>query len=125
MSSRQPTDRPAAPWLRVLALAGVLLVMLLGAAAQNPALHERLHHLAATPDCHGKSHADDNHHGGTDAHECAVTLFAQGLPGIVSQAAVAPPQAAPAIPHAIARDQILPSASRHVRPPSRAPPAIC
>ncbi|MFH1496353.1 MAG: hypothetical protein ABII82_00880 [Verrucomicrobiota bacterium] len=129
MSSRQPHDRPAAPWPRVLAFAGVLLVMLLGAAAQSPALHERLHHVAGIPDCHGKPHADDNHHADADAradtHACAVTLFAQGLPGLVWQAAVAPPQAAPAARHAIPCERLLPSASRHVRPPSRAPPATC
>ncbi|HUL53796.1 MAG TPA: hypothetical protein VLT83_10355 [Opitutaceae bacterium] len=59
---------------RLLAAAGVALVLVLGVLAANPELHQRLH-----PDA------------GQAGHECGVTLFLHGVEAVLVTAAVAAP----------------------------------
>ncbi len=124
MSLRRPTDRlAAAPWARVFAVVCALLVMLLGAAAHSPALHDGLHHLTTAAACDNTPHSHDDSSAtteGTDAHDCAVTLFAQGL-----LHAVALPVARPEVCPAFASDRPLPDSTSHLLPWSQAPPASC
>ena len=91
----------------MLAAGGIALILLLGAAAVSPGLHDRLH---------------DGTHAGETNHTCVVVLFASGVTSAVATIAVA----APAIAW---RDRIvLPAAKlflsppRYLRQPERGPP---
>lgn len=129
MSLRRSTALlAAAPWARVLAVACVLLVVLLGAAAQNPWLHDGLHHLTQEAACDDAYQHDADSPAATekpDAHDCAVTLFAQGLLHVAAQAAVTLPADQLKILPVVPRDRLQPDSTRHLLPWSQAPPASC
>ena len=70
------------PLFRATALVAALCVLALTVFAANPGLHAGLH--GGDPVSAGSQH--DHDHGapvGTAGHTCAVTLFAQGVTGLL------------------------------------------
>lgn len=131
----------AAPWLRVIAVVCAGLVFTLSSAAWSPALHAWLHgekadnaHAhAACANSHAHSHPhshadapsfpDDDHAANSHAeHDCAITLFANGVTlasaflCLLHHHALAP-TATPFAP-----DRVTPPSPGHLRPQPQAPP---
>ena len=103
------------PLFRVTALVAALCVLMLTVFAASPELHAGLHAPAATGD-----HALPAGDGG---HTCAVTLFAQGLTGLLifCLLMLLRPLAASVVLRAA--DQIAGARPRYWLVPSHAPPA--
>lgn len=138
MPSAQRQHRPAAPWLRVLAVVCAALVLTLSSAAWSPALHAWLHgessdhahascaHSHSHP--HGDAHANapvpaDDHAADPHAtHDCAITLFAHGVTlasaflSLLDHHALAPTVTP------VAPDHVTPPSPSHLRPQPQAPP---
>jgi hypothetical protein len=128
MTSTRRFPRPAAPWLRVLAVVCAGMVLLVAAAATSPALHAWLHgetsaseadHVCANAHAHSSApdEADTDH-----AHACAITLFSHGVTSASILIATldrlsAAPDAAPSSCERVT----LPEPS-HLRPQPQAPP---
>lgn len=98
-------------------------MLALGAMAANPALHAWAHHGTAAAGCTHRA-GDSDHAPSTDDawHQCAVTLFAQGLTFAVP---VITPAARPATWESIAfpvvEEQLL-TTPRYLHRPERGPP---
>ena len=84
---------------RVVALLGVALVLVLGAAGVSSELHAQLHGAGESADGahhhhhgHHHAHTGDADHATTPAHQdegCVIDLFAQGVASAVEQPRVA------------------------------------
>jgi hypothetical protein len=135
MPSAHRKHRPVAPWLRVLAVMCAALVFTLSSAAWSPALHAWLHgentddahthaacaHAHSDADAHSSStgdHASAPH----ATHDCAITLFANGVTlasaflSLLDHHALAPTTTL------LAPDRVTPPSPGHLRPPPQAPP---
>lgn len=120
------THASAARALRAVLMAG--LVLALGLLAHLPSVHAWLHH---------GSHAGHGHHAHTtkplnelpapgapdQEAACAITLFAQGLPGPLPPPELRAPEAiALALPPAPPLEVLDPEAPAYLHPPGQAPP---
>jgi hypothetical protein len=103
------------PLFRVTALVAALCVLMLTVFAASPELHAGLHTPAAAGD-----HALP---AGDSGHTCAVTLFAQGLTGLLvfCLLMLVRPLAASVVSRAA--DEIAVARPRYWLVPSHAPPA--
>jgi hypothetical protein len=111
---------------RLLAAGCAVLVLVLGLMAVNPVLHDLAHQSATTDKSacahHAHGHATPPEDQSKNSHECAVTLFAQGL-------ALATPVVAPDSTSFAWHDLLFPAveeplltASPYLHQPERGPP---
>jgi hypothetical protein len=109
MSAATLNINPPSPFRRLVAAFGIALVLLLGVAAVNPALHEHLH---------GADTADT--HATTDT--CAVVLFGTGFTLALGAIALSAPR--PARRELIIGKlvELALASPRYLHPPERGPP---
>ena len=130
MSSHRRIQPAPAPWLRVLAVLCAVLVMTLSSATWSPALHAWLHggslgvEQACANDSPGNANVENDatEASEADAHDCAITLFANGV-ALANALFVALEHLADAsnfIP--AAQDRVALTSPEHLRPPPQAPP---
>lgn len=101
---------------RLLAAAGVLLVLALSVFAASPTAHEWLHE---------SGHAADHDHGHAEPSEdgCAVVLFASGVSLPAAPAALTPPLTIEGGVSPVTAAEVYLIAPRYLRHPERGPPA--
>ena len=92
---------------RLLAVGSVLLVLALGAFAQDTSLHRQLHDATAT------AASDDG---------CIVDLFASGVSLFVASAAIPPVMLEWQDARPVATPEIFLDSPRYLLPPERGPP---
>jgi hypothetical protein len=111
---------------RLLATGCAVLVLLLGLMTVNPGLHDLAHQSAST-DKSACAHQDHGHatppaDQANNGHECAVTLFAQGL---ALATPVVAPDTTPVTWHELnfpAVEEPLLTAPRYLHHPEHGPP---
>ena len=132
MHSNQPTVSPLPRISRVVATLAAALVMVLSLATVSPELHAWLHDRGedraaqACPHRHAAESAtpvaDSSGHG--ESHECAVTLFSQG---VVHYAAALLTQPCEGVLRAVnfrAFERRALAQPRYLHRPPQAPPAV-
>ena len=116
------SHRSEHPLFRVTAWVAALCVLALTGFAASPGLHAGLHggDLASA-----SSHHDHDHGApvGTAGHTCAVTLFAQGLTGLLIFCLLMLGRSPSASIVSRATDEIAVARPRYWLVPSHAPPA--
>ena len=105
---------------RLTAVLGIALVLLLNVLAASPGLHARLHGQAPTsePTAHDQAPVGD------PDHECAVTVFAHGVPALVFFGLRLLARLLARSPAWLANDCLVAARPRYWLVPSHAPPLI-